>query len=82
MLLLDEPLNAVDAQTRKVVRQALRSLSESGKTIVVATHDTQEIEVEFDRVVHLHGGLCDGEPQRLAEAVQQAVEQRASLEEI
>ena len=56
LLLLDEPLNAVDAQTRSVVRDVLRSLSNQGKTIVAATHDPHDIEVEFDRVVHLSGG--------------------------
>lgn len=56
MLLLDEPLNAVDMQTRKIVREVLRSLSNEGKTIVAATHDTHDIEVEFEKVVHLSGG--------------------------
>jgi ABC-type Mn2+/Zn2+ transport system ATPase subunit len=56
MLLLDEPMNAVDAQTRKVVRQVLRELSKEGKTIVAATHDAHDIEVEFDEVIHLACG--------------------------
>ena len=58
MLLLDEPLNAVDAQTRSVVRDVLRTLSAQGKTIVAATHDPHDIEVEFDRVVQLSNGRC------------------------
>jgi len=56
MLLLDEPLNAVDAQTRQIVRDVLRTLSQAGKTIVVATHDAHDIEVDFDSVVQLSGG--------------------------
>ena len=81
-LLLDEPLNAVDAQTRAVVRSALRSLSDSGKTIVAATHDTHDIEVEFDRVIHLTGGHCDGAEHRLAEARAEASELQTRLEQI
>ncbi len=59
VLLLDEPLNAVDAETRSVVREVLRSLSAQGKTIVAATHDSHDIEVEFDKVVHFKAGRCD-----------------------
>ena len=67
VLLLDEPLNAVDAQTRSVVRQVLRSLSAQGRTIVAATHDPHDVELEFDRVLQLSGGQrC--EPPRPPEA--------------
>jgi ABC-type Mn2+/Zn2+ transport system ATPase subunit len=59
MLLLDEPMNAVDAKTRQVVRGVLRTLSEAGKTIVAATHDTHEIQVEFDEVIHLSCGCTE-----------------------
>jgi manganese/zinc/iron transport system ATP- binding protein len=56
MLLLDEPMNAVDAQTRQILRDLLRSLSAAGKTIVVATHDPREIETEFDSIIQLSAG--------------------------
>ena len=59
MLLLDEPMNAVDAQTRQIVRDVLRALAKAGKTIVAATHDTHEIQVEFDEVIHLSCGCTD-----------------------
>ena len=59
MLLLDEPMNAVDAQTRQVVREVLLKLAQAGKTIVVATHDALEIHVDFDEVVHLSCGCTD-----------------------
>lgn len=82
MLLLDEPLNAVDSKTRSVVRDVLRSLSKSGKTIVAATHDTHDIEVEFDRVIHLNGGICDGAHQRLTEARIEAQLENVQLNEV
>jgi len=59
MLLLDEPMNAVDAQTRQIVRDVLRTLSKAGKTIVAATHDTHEIRVDFDEVIHLSCGCTE-----------------------
>ena len=62
LLLLDEPLNAVDADTRSVVRDVLRSLSAQGKTIVAATHDPHDIEVEFDDVIRFKAGRRDVAP--------------------
>jgi manganese/zinc/iron transport system ATP- binding protein len=59
MLLLDEPMNAVDATTRQIVRDVLRALSEAGKTIVAATHDTHEIQVDFDEVIHMSCGCTE-----------------------
>jgi ABC-type Mn2+/Zn2+ transport system ATPase subunit len=59
MLLLDEPMNGVDSQTRQIIRRVLRELSKAGKTIVAATHDTHDIEVEFDKVIHLTCGCKD-----------------------
>jgi ABC-type Mn2+/Zn2+ transport system ATPase subunit len=59
MLLLDEPMNGVDAQTRQIVRDVLRSLSRDGKTIVAATHDPHDIEFQFDKVIHLSCGCKD-----------------------
>lgn len=61
LLLLDEPMNAVDTATRQIIRSVLRNLSEAGKTIVVATHDIHEIESEFDTIVHLSCG-CKEDP--------------------
>jgi ABC-type Mn2+/Zn2+ transport system ATPase subunit len=39
LLLLDEPLNAVDAKTRTVISDLWREFQRRGKTVVVATHD-------------------------------------------
>ena len=52
-------MTAVDANTRKIVRDVLRSLAQAGKTIIAATHDTHEIEFEFDKVIHLTAGAAD-----------------------
>jgi len=39
LLLLDEPMTAVDSDTRRTISEVLSELRERGKTIVVATHD-------------------------------------------
>ena len=56
LLLLDEPLNAVDAETRAVVSTVLAELQRSAKTVLMATHDLGRMEAEFDGAVYLHEG--------------------------
>lgn len=56
LLLLDEPLNAVDAETQDIIFQVLERLHQQGKTILAATHDTARLEAQFDCVLRLAGG--------------------------
>jgi manganese/zinc/iron transport system ATP- binding protein len=58
LFLLDEPLNAVDAETRAAVGGVLRSLAGQGKTILMATHHFGGAGEEADVAVH----LTDGRP--------------------
>ena len=53
LLLLDEPLNAVDAETREIIHEVLLRLQQEGKTILVATHDLGRLACEFDAAVYL-----------------------------
>lgn len=53
LLLLDEPLNAVDADTRRVITRTLAELAAQGKTILAATHDLARLEHDFDLVLEL-----------------------------
>jgi ABC-type Mn2+/Zn2+ transport system ATPase subunit len=56
LLLLDEPLNAVDAATRHVVADVLRALHAQGKTIIAATHELEHLETDFDAALYLVDG--------------------------
>lgn len=56
LLLLDEPLNAVDAQTRQVVERCLQRLRAEGRTVVMATHDLGRTEGAFDHAAYLVDG--------------------------
>jgi manganese/zinc/iron transport system ATP- binding protein len=56
MLLLDEPFNAVDADTRDVIVEVLAGLKSQGKTAIVSTHDLDRLQADFDRVVTLRDG--------------------------
>ena len=56
LLLLDEPLNAVDVTTREIVSTTLTDLQRRGKTAIIATHDLDRLETRFDQVLYLMDG--------------------------
>lgn len=56
LLLLDEPLNAVDTETREVVTRVLTELKRQGKALVVATHDLGRLEADFEGALYLQAG--------------------------
>ena len=73
VLLLDEPLIAVDAETRAVMAAVMDELRGRGRTLLVATHDVSGLAAEFDSAVFLSEGrvvpAAGGEPmQRLRTA--------------
>jgi manganese/zinc/iron transport system ATP- binding protein len=57
LLLLDEPLNAVDNDTRAVITNVLNELSKHGKTVIMATHDLGRLESDFDGAMYLSDGV-------------------------
>lgn len=65
LLLLDEPMNAVDADTRRVLHRVLDELRTEGKTAVIATHDLDRLDRDYDEVVF----LADGRQVSLEEAL-------------
>lgn len=53
VLLLDEPLNAVDARTTQMLLELLRQFHAEGKTIIAVLHDIEQIRTHFDRTLLL-----------------------------
>ena len=56
LLLLDEPLNAVDAETRNTVNKVLGAIKAKGKTVIVATHYFDQEEGRYDGAIYLQDG--------------------------
>jgi len=56
LLLLDEPLNAVDSETRDIIDAVMCELRTEGKTLLVATHDLGRLADVFDSAVYLQAG--------------------------
>ena len=57
LLLLDEPLSALDASLRETMQDYIRTLNrETGTTMVLVTHDQQEAIALADRIAVMHDG--------------------------
>jgi spermidine/putrescine transport system ATP-binding protein len=70
VLLLDEPLGALDAKLRKALQIELKTLQrEVGITFIYVTHDQEEALTMSDRLAVMHGGKVEqiGAPQDVYE---------------
>ena len=56
LVVLDEPLNGLDVENIRLLRQRLRRLREQGKTILMASHILSFVEELSDRVGIIHQG--------------------------
>jgi len=73
LLILDEPTNGLDPAGIVEIRNLLRQIGSSGRTVFVSTHLLSEVEAEADRLVMIHNGrlVFSGE---LADIMQKACE--------
>lgn len=56
VLILDEPMNGLDGEGVTDMRRYLLELKEAGKTMIIASHNKEDIEVLCDRVLEMNGG--------------------------
>ena len=60
MLLLDEPLGALDLKLRKAMQVELKAIQRDvGITFIVVTHDQEEAMAMADRIAVMHEGRID-----------------------
>lgn len=59
ILILDEPMNGLDKEGMVDVRNLLLDLREQGKTILLASHNMQDIEILCDRVFEIEHGVLE-----------------------
>ena len=52
-LFLDEPFEGVDTKTEEITLQILKEFKNEGKTVLVVTHDLENLKEHFDYVVLL-----------------------------
>jgi len=66
LMLLDEPLNHVDLNTREMIFHTLEVLSAEGKTIILSTHDLGLPMAYFTRALFLDKEIiADGPPREI-----------------
>ncbi len=68
VLLLDEPLSALDAQIRQSLRAQIREIQQDMRiTAIFVTHDQEEAMAVSDRVCVMHGGIIEqqGTPEEI-----------------
>ena len=56
IIILDEPMNGLDNHGVQEVREYLLHLKEQGKTILIASHNREDIDVLCDRVYEMDNG--------------------------
>ncbi len=66
LLLLDEPLNGVDASTQETIGTLLRRLRDDGHTILMATHDLELAAEWCDQLVMVNHAIIAFGPPALA----------------
>ena len=57
LLLLDEPFNGLDKNGVAEIRSLLLELKKEGKTILLASHNEDDIRILCDRVYEMDGGI-------------------------
>ncbi len=79
ILLLDEPLSGIDVRSQLLIKNLIKELAESGKTIFYSSHILEVVENLCDRVIIINEGkiVADEKIQKLKDLSQQK-----SLEEI
>ena len=60
-LLLDEPMNGLDGEGLADMRELFISLKNKGKTLLIASHSREDIEILCDRVYEMDKGRISGE---------------------
>jgi energy-coupling factor transport system ATP-binding protein len=58
ILILDEAMAQIDAEGRKLIKETIRSLKETGKTLVLVEHDMENLDIA-DRILVLKDGKLD-----------------------
>ena len=56
ILILDEPMNGLDKNGIEGIRELLLQLKDKGKAMIVASHNSVDIDVLCDRVFEIANG--------------------------
>ncbi|MGA1532915.1 MAG: ABC transporter ATP-binding protein [Planctomycetota bacterium] len=73
LIFLDEPLSGLDVDSARLVKDLIRGLADSGRTVFYCSHDMDVVEKVCDRIAIVSEGriIADGAPRELTEAAEQ-----------
>lgn len=60
LVILDEPINALDESGAEQVRDILTEQKERGAIVILACHDAEELEFLSDEIIHISEGRITG----------------------
>jgi putative ABC transport system ATP-binding protein len=61
IMLCDEPTASLDIKSVAIVMEELKMLSDSGKSVVVVTHDLR-LKPFADRIIYVNNGIASDKP--------------------
>ena len=65
IVILDEPINALDESGAAMIREILHNLRNEGKLIILACHDTEELNFLADEIYEIAEGRIVGHTENL-----------------
>lgn len=65
IVILDEPINALDESGAAMIREILHNLRDEGKLIILACHDTEELNFLADEIYEIAEGKIVGHIENL-----------------
>lgn len=57
ILILDEPMNGLDEKGVKEIRELLLKLKNEDRTMIIASHNAEDIDILCDEVYEMNGGI-------------------------
>ena len=73
LLILDEPFNGLDLQTKKRVIDELENLNKQGTTILWSSHEINQLREMSDRYVFINCGKIVGHMQKCKKSIKQSI---------
>ncbi|EOL46394.1 ABC transporter ATP-binding protein [Enterococcus caccae] len=73
LVLMDEPLNGLEPDRIIKVQNSIRALADKGVTVIISSHNLEEIEKVADQVLFLYKGKLIGKEESMIDAIEYTI---------